>query len=538
MSFIRRLLPYAPYALLALMVLGPLLAPGYVLSMDMVFTPVLRLADHVDNTWLLYAALHGLDVILPADVVQKMVLGSALFLSGAGMHRLLLRLRPDGQPNWRWAVYTGGVLYMVNPFVYDRLMAGQWGVWLGYALLPWFAACLLGFVRSPDRRGVLAVTAWTIAVSIVSIHSLGLVAILVIVALLAKGRDRLWLRRAVKWGGLSAGLFVLLSSYWLVPALLGQGRIAGSLQTFNADGRAAFMTVDAVGTGQVGAVLGLMGFWQETRDLYVLPIESYEWWWLAHLILLSLVVAGAVSAWHRQRSVARLAIVLSIVAILLAVGLGGDWLARYAPFFAGYREPQKFTALLALSYGYFVAWGAAWLLDRAQKHRLPHAVSSVLLMLLPLAYAPTMLWGAAGQLRTTDYPSDWTTVNDLLRAQSDNYKVLVLPWHLYMSYTFSARIIASPAKAFYDRQVVISDDPELPGVAPQTRDVVRDKLQREVLPAAAAGEQIVLRLRELGVGYVILNKALDWQDYAYLDQQAGARLIYEGQTIRLYRLAK
>ena len=52
-----------------------------------------------------------------------------------------------------------GIFYMINPFTYDRLMAGQYNVLFGYALLPWFAGALLKFLREPDWKKSFALSA-------------------------------------------------------------------------------------------------------------------------------------------------------------------------------------------------------------------------------------------------------------------------------------------------------------------------------------------------------------------------------------------
>ena len=46
-----------------------------------------------------------------------------------------------------------GLFYAVNPFVFDRLYAGQLGVLLGYALLPFAVDALLDAARKPAPCG-------------------------------------------------------------------------------------------------------------------------------------------------------------------------------------------------------------------------------------------------------------------------------------------------------------------------------------------------------------------------------------------------
>jgi hypothetical protein len=240
-----------------------------------------------------------------------------------------------------------------------------------------------------------------------------------------------------------------------------------------------------------------------------------------------------VQAWRRQRKVAMWVLAAGLLAILLAVGVASE-LARVVPFMAGYREPQKFAAVWALTVAYLLTWAFTWLLARTRSRLVALAAVGLI-----LAYTPVMLWGGAGQLKTTDYPADWFQANHILNEQTGRSKVLVLPWHLYMSYGFTnERIIASPASAFYDRETVVSDDPELSGVAPQTRDATREAVQDDILPAGVDGHPIAERLAELNIDYVILNKNLDWADYTHIGREPDVTVLYDGPNLRLYKLTK
>jgi len=535
MKYVRRYLPFVPYVLLGLLVLGPLLAPGFVLTMDMVFTPVLGMPNHVDNTWLFYTTLHVLSLVLPVDFIQKMLLLAILIVSGVGAHRLLTILRPSSENNWKVATYVGATFFMINPFVYDRFMAGQYGVLLGYCLLPWFAASLRCFVRAPGWGSAVRLAAWVTIMSIVSIHSLGWVALLGIGAVLMYARDQHRLRQIGTFGVVSIVIFAIAGAYWLVPTFLGQGRIADSLTTFGSSERQAFATVDTNGTSVLGAVVGLQGFWQDDHQLYIVPIDAVSQWGWLQVVLLFLIVAGAIRLWRADRRLALYATGAAITAILLAMGLGGDWMATHVPFFAGFREPQKFVAVLALVEMYFLTWGASWTLVKLAKVRYAAYPTTALLIGLVLAYTSPMLWGFDGQLQPARYPADWTAMNQFMNAQPGREKVLFLPWHLYMSYNFAGRIIASPAASFFGRPIVASDNPELTGVAPQTSDSTRDMIQSTILPAGVRNDTAA-KLRALDIGYVLLAKEYDWQKYDWLNHQAGFEVLRDSPTLRLYKL--
>ncbi len=526
---LRAFLRYLPYVAISLAVMAPLLLPGFVLSMDMVFTPQIRMPHQVDNTFLFYTLLHVLNVVLPADLIEKALLFAILLLSGVGMDRFL---RTEAPKVGRVATYIAGGFYMVNPFTYDRFMAGQYGVLLGYALLPWFCRSLLSFVRAPSARGGLAVASWVTAMSIVSIHSLGYVVVLGLALAGIAGRDRAGWKAIATHGMLAAVAFILASSYWLPPTMLGHGKIADSLSTFGPSERHAFTTIDANGTGPLGSVLGLQGFWQENRGIFVVPIDAMGGWGALQLLVWALVICGVVVAWRQQQGRAIYMSAIVAVAAVIASGFGGDWLAQHIPFFAGYREPQKFVAVVAFALAYFMAL-AVWRLSGMGRRQW--IVAGMIVALL-VAYTPTMWWGFGGQLQPTNYPRGWYDINQQL-GSAERQRVLFLPWHLYMSYGFaSGRIIASPASAFFDAPIIAGDNPDLAGVWPQTVDATKATIEQSILPRLERGEPVAAELTRLHIGYILLAKEYDYRNYDALDRQPDVRLVRDTPTLRLYRV--
>ncbi|HUC20966.1 MAG TPA: hypothetical protein VMR98_05770, partial [Candidatus Polarisedimenticolaceae bacterium] len=146
------------YSLLALVILGPLLLPGYILNFDMVFAPKLDMPIKVDNLYALNVLLHVLNWLIPSMIIEKLLLFVIFVLAGVGAHRLVLNADRSA---W-WGAAFAGLLYMVNPFTYAHFMAGQYLVLAGYALLPWFTLSLWRFVNAPGWRSCLKVVAWAL----------------------------------------------------------------------------------------------------------------------------------------------------------------------------------------------------------------------------------------------------------------------------------------------------------------------------------------------------------------------------------------
>ena len=200
--------------LLSAIICAPLLAPGYVLSYDMVWVP--NLTAQAD-TWGWGTALPRVvpsdllvavfDEIVPGQVLQKLVLVGALGLAGAGAARLC---RDRGAV----AALAAASLYVWNPFVAERLLLGHWPLLVGYAALPWILVA--GRRLRADEWSAWSALALGLAVSAVSAVG-GVLGVLVALASQAGG-DAASRRRRL---GLTAAVGVAVSyTHLTLPTIL------------------------------------------------------------------------------------------------------------------------------------------------------------------------------------------------------------------------------------------------------------------------------------------------------------------------------
>jgi hypothetical protein len=219
----------------------------------------------------------------------------------------------------------------------------------------------------------------------------------------------------------------------------------------------------------------------------------------------------------------------SIAAGVIAVLSLSGWLAELFPLLAGYREPHKLVMVVALGYAVLGAYGLAVIIRRLRRPGLAIAP----FLLLPLIWTPTMLWGFNGQLRAAHYPQDWYIAQSLLNREPAG-KVLFLPWHQYMTFSFAGRIIANPAEQFFGSRIVASHDPEYANLGPDLTYPLSHTVQTEVLPNArhaTFGQQ----LAKHGIHYIMVAKEYDYQQYDYLNKRRDLLTIFDGQVLKLYR---
>lgn len=535
--------PVWVYIGVSLLILGPLLLPGFVLTLDMVFTPRLRLPPDVTSSYLLQILLYVLDWLLPADIIQKLLLISILTLTGLGGFRLAQQFGVEEKT----ALYTAGLFYMVNPYTYARFIAGQYYLLFGYALLPWFVRAIVRFALQPAWRTALRVVVWATAISIVSIHS---VLPALIVAILVWGgygwrwrRDRQRLLGLVKYSLAIVGILVLAASYWLVPVVTGSGAQAQLIGNFTDDDREAFATSGSTTAARIGNVVRLQGFWAERYGLFVLPQDVWPaaMWTLFIVLLLGLVLAGVWTLWRQKRR-AELVLLstIMVIGVLLAAGIGIDELSGRISLLEGYREPHKLAMLTALSYAMLAAISvaAALRLVARRKWETVGGVSALVALALPFLVTPSYLWAARGQLQAVQYPASWYAVNDKLNADPSTYKSVFLPWHMYMYTNFAGRLIANPAPKFFDKPMLVSGDPEFGGAAYDKPTLENRRIGQALRGARddiGSDADLVATLTDVRVRYVLLAKDSDYEAYGYLDNQPGLRLIADYPEIRLYR---
>ena len=532
------------YTAISLLILAPLVGVGYIITADMSWGPHLPTVPIENNTWLLTEILIVLVKLITSSIVQKLILLAIFILAGLGAHRLASLAR--SLRDYPLAAYTAGMLYIFNPFVYSRLMQGQWLVLLGYALLPWAVASLWRLMQKPAWPTAWRAFVWSVLVALASLHAVGFVALAAVALFVAAGKTGI--RRRAVWSLALAGAWAVANGLWLIPALTGHSHISSEVGSFGAAQLQAFATSGTIHGSVPLSSLLLEGFWPDRQFRYTLP-STLATWWPAVVLLGSLIIIGIVRIVRKRDRLGLALLALGLIAWWLGMGVGWRWsagvtqfLVDHVPFYRGYREPQKWLMLLALSYAYCAANGTAWLMNRLKPMDWRPVVAGVA-ALLPLLLVPTLLWGAGGQLKSVQYPADWYSVRGVLDKSAGDSPVVVLPWHMYLRLSFAGnqgtlpgRVVANPARHFFSQAVVTGNDAELRGVPPINTTALETVINTQILPRRNSITDVGASLRPYKVRYIILYKEADWDSYGWLDHQTDLHVAYDGPHIRLYEI--
>jgi hypothetical protein len=485
--------------LLSLAICAPLLAPGYVLTYDMVWVPDLTV--HRD-TWGLGTALPRavpsdlvvavVDEIVPGQLVQKLILLAALGLAGTGAARLCVGQGPV-------AALAAASLYVWNPFVAERLGLGHWPLLVGYAALPWIV--LAGRRLRADEWASWPALTLSLAVSAISAVG-GVLGLLVALASQAGGATASRPRRI----GLVAAVWLAVNAPWLVAGLVYPGGAtsdSAAAERFGAESEGWL--------GPVAAVLSLGGIWNSE----VVP-DSRD----TPIALVGLVTVGVfvIVGWRRwlaaeRREAAAFAVLAALgVGVALAGWLAPDavgwlapdavgWLVAHGPGLGLIRDGTRFLPLLALPAAIAFGWAAG---AAATRLRSPlGSFAAVLAVIWPLALLPDLGWGLAGDLEPVAYQQSWYDTRQVVADLDTGGDLLALPFTAYRAPSWNdGRPVLDPAGRFFGVSTVVNDDLVVSGQLIEGEDPRAAGVQAAL--ADPSGADLAAELRRLGIGAVVL----------------------------------
>jgi hypothetical protein len=542
--------------LLGLLALGPALARGFVLSYDMVFVPdppfssaLLGLTGGPARPVPSDAVVAVAALIIPADLLQKLILLAIFVLACAGAGALLadcwqarLGVRPP-----LLACLSAGVFYAWNPYLAERLVMGQWAMLLGYAGLPWVLRLLCaGPVRIGRARLVLAL----LPAAIGGFAGMAITGLAATPTALARGADSG--AGAGAGAGADAGAgrrtrrlavvlaaCALLSLPWIIPSLIEPVRAdPAAVNLFAAGADTPF--------GSLGSLVLLSGIW----NAQAIPV-GYGGVAAACWLL---VVAAAGAGYLLQARPMRLCPGLGAAGLIgLAVAALGvtspgraalrELISAWAGF-AVLRDGQQYVAALALVEAIGLGAAVAWVLrdDRlahpADAHR-GRAALGALAMLAPVLLLPGLAWGAAGRLHAVQYPADWMTARQLIDSDPQPGTVLVLPWAQYRRYPWNGgEAVFDPWSRLLARDVIENDALTVGDQTVGQESAATIRLNRLIdQPGPLTG-----RLHAAGVRYVVIDAGpLPGESPAGLAAAArlpGARLLINSRDLVVFLLGE
>ncbi|MFN8156680.1 MAG: hypothetical protein U0R68_04635 [Candidatus Nanopelagicales bacterium] len=501
-----------------LLVLGPALARGYLLRYDLVFVPdepitatVLGLDGGVPRAVPDDLVVAVVSRLIPADVLEKLLLLGSFVLAGVGAARL--------SPTRR-AAAVASIVYCWNAWVAERLLIGHWAFLLAYAGLPFVVAAAVG-LRQRRRHSLLVLVTTTLVVGLTGSTGWALALLVTLPVLLWPGPPRARGQEIAVWVLATLGS----AAVWAVPSIARPGGILPDPAGFT-----AFAARGWTAGGAWLDLLSLGGIWNqsavpgERRSLLLVGLT-------AALVLVVLVV-GVRRLWRGWDGLGAALVCVGAGSLLVAglpsfaavaEALGAA--ATHLPALGLLRDSQKWSAPFVL----VVALSAGIAADRAS--RAARSAGAVVLgaaALVPLLLLPGLAWGAGGRLVVSDYPSSWSSLRDAASALPDGTDIASVPPPYYRRYDWNHDItVLDPMPRWMPRVVVVVDD------LPLSDGVVagEDPRGRRLAAILEAGGSPASALAAMGISGMVVAED---QPTSGTISTEGMRLVARARGLALY----
>lgn len=508
------------YALgLTLLILAPLLRPGYLLLRDAVSTPrsyltgaALGLGEASPRAVPQDFAVALASRLIDGGTVVKALLVVGLWLAGCGAARLVAIVLPEaGLPGQLVAITVA----IWNPYIAERLLQGHWSLLVGYGCLPWVAAAMLGL-----RAGATGLFGLVFFLALAGLTPTGLllaaVVALACVAAPGSGPPRWWCAASAVAIAATAAL------PWLMAVVLSPGSAHGE-----SSGVAAFAARAEPGLGTLGSLAGLGGIWNaeavpgSRRTAFAL---------LATAVLFGVLGLGWASV--RDLPAVRPLLILAgstvLVFTLLATGPGLallSWATDVAPGLGVLRDGQKWVALAVP--GYLLAGAGAVV---GLRDRLPPARAALVCCVALIVVLPDLAWGVAGRVTPVHYPAGWAAVAAKINADPRPVAVLPADTMRHFPWAGSAPVL-DPLPRWVRAEVLTTGDltvggQTVPGEGTHAREV-QEALLSGAEPAA---------LGVKGVGWVVRESDIDGEMGAAAKTLTRLPVTFRDSDLTLYRV--
>src|SRR4030042_6080907 len=119
---------------------------------------------------------------------------------------------------------------MINPFVYSRFMAGQWGVLWAYSWMPIAIGVFIKLLREGNWGNAARMALLATLVGLVQVQGFFILLLACLIILFFKlifDGGKTGVCRSLKWTAAAVGIFGVLNVYWLIPFFTSAGHALG-----------------------------------------------------------------------------------------------------------------------------------------------------------------------------------------------------------------------------------------------------------------------------------------------------------------------
>ncbi len=438
-----------------------------------------------------------------------------------------------------------GILLIFNPFIYSRIMMGQWGVVASTVLMPIFLYYLFKYFKAPNTHNLFWLIISFMASSIHQLHffvmNLGILFLYFILLIIKQRTNKIQLISLGKNLLKVLGILFLINLYWVLPYVFTQLQTqnTGIIGAIDESDMLFFMPKTSVVNSLINTA-GMYGSWRENSIILAKNILPLPVWIGILLIFIFLMIRGFLTDPKKPENI--LLILLFIIGLIFAVGISTQytegifkWFFDNIPFFKGFRDSNKFVSLIVISYAILGAKGLKSIVDenkdKIHNLKLRNAFGPILVLLmlsLIIIYNFPQI-GLWGQLHPISYPESYSELNTYLNNIDETGHIMYLPWGTYFTYNWSKPAgldgrIGNSINKVVEKFIITGSNEADYGA--------KNELQTNI--TKCLNKKDISCLEEQGVQYVILDDCAQFPDN-YQWVRDNLNKTYEDNCTKVYK---
>lgn len=529
---------YLPHIAVIFLIVFPwFLKSGNLFFIDMAWGP--HMVVDWNGAWCLALVIKILMLFFSTGLAQKILITIILLIILQGGKKVSENFIGN-----KWLIFISSLFFLFNPFIYDRLMYGQIGFVFAFGFFCLSIGYLIEYIFKEKSIKQSLLIGLFVAIAIqLSAHFIFFFVIfyLFFISLCFLQKQKIRWKILLRSTFLIFFIIFILNINWILPTFLGisnAGKVIGDYIT--EQDLISFQTSGEDSKEVISNILMMSGFWGKDQFRYFDLTKFSENWGRSFFLLLPLIIYGLIIGLcnKKLRPLSIGLVIIFLISVILSAGIKvpifkdlNFWLFNNFPFYKGFREPQKWVALIVIIYGIFLSLGIKGLFNtkvvKNNKIIIILFLSAIIIM-----QAPLLLFGLNGQVKPVNYPADWHEINEYIIEQDNcQSNILFLPWHMYMRFNWIGNIVVNPAIRFFDCPVIQGTNMEWGGIYDNSQSIEGEIIGKWL---ENKGETALLTNNELNIRYIILAKEIDWQNYLWIDGLDNLKLIKETKTLRLY----
>lgn len=520
-DFIKKYTEIIFFTIIVILILNPyIFQNGYFLSIDYISWPEIKFIDwQYYPNYILWMYIQKFFALFLGNIItQKIFIIGLFFTWYFSIKKLLQNFSSD-----RIIIFVGILFFIFNPFVYPRLLQGQFYILYAYMILPLF----FHFLYNKKYLQTFIISAIILAFSPHFIFILGIIFIFYIIYFFKDFKENIKIKELIFWI-----IFIFIfNSYWIFNITSNTNILNFWNDFYNFASKSIYFSNIYL------EIFSLNWFWWDQYWRYIINKNNINYLYI--ITLFSIVLVWFILLNKENKKFFYFFISIFIVSFIFSIWISENnifskinlFFYENIPFYKWLREANKFSAIIVIVYLILIIKSLESINDK-------NKVIIISFIILFSTWNNSLIFFE--QIKWYKYPETWFEIKNIIKDK----KNLSLPWHQSMSFKFiDNKNVTNPSWLFFWENTIVWDNIEIWDIYSQStrkESIILEKYFKNITSKDLNKNNFFKDIKSIKIEYIILFKEIDYINYKiFLDKLVESKKIekiIENKEIILYKI--